>query len=362
VKQLIAIAWIVAILGHSAEARSTEWRGGIGIQTESGIQLLDLVESGARGMPGFRKPENVNPRVLVRVSEALRGVRAPSEWVAEKLTELLSIDPGLAWSILRTLELFQWAFAREPLPAPSDEGSFLRIAPEKWVRLADRQEGVILLAPEYWEQLEAFQQAALILHEALYALIVPSLFPGIGSAEQSVQAVREINGYLFRPELLQRGLIGLERVVRYRYPPLDAREWGTDKFRIEERVILYNGGVSLESEPMFSVPGASFFSEWKPVSAEALGRLCSDVAENGLTAITLKFGGLGAEVILGRFVSPAGETRVFSRWVHRDWQTYYNELVPIGEGSTVDRKAACKRALQERSPAMQRWLDSFVRV
>lgn len=218
---LLSIA--VAFFACVAQAEGTDTHGGDGVIIGETVYLLDLVEQGVEENPYFNPEVQTDEAVRQRVERALTGIQdAPIDLVAKKMTELMIINPAFAITLLKAVEMHIWRLVRFDLVDVPDEDSVLVFKDHKLIQLAIRRMQGISIAREHWLRMSMEQRAALIFHEAVYAVISPHkewvTLPDKTRVEKLVQnpiKVREITGYLFSPVLPVRGAVGLESLTNH---------------------------------------------------------------------------------------------------------------------------------------------------
>ena len=188
--------------------------GGDGVFLNGKYYLLDLVEFGVQEDPYFNHDVAINPVIESKVESAMADLPQNNKFtfvkrlLAQKLSEIELVDPLIAVSLLFSIDFYQWRIVLPQLINIKDENSLLR--DQDFVQLAIRRDQVIMLNSQFWSILEPAQVAALILHEAIFSLIIPSLqaIPSESEStrERSLQAIqeskfaRQINGYMFSRE------------------------------------------------------------------------------------------------------------------------------------------------------------------
>lgn len=160
------------------------------------LYLLDLVESGAELAPYFDQSIEIDSLIMKKIEKIFDGQDIPVELVARKLTELKAFDPVLAKSILYSMEFFTWSWVQPELLPVDGEDSNLKYPQDKLVQLAVRRSRRVQIYREAWSLLDKNHQAALLIHEAVFALLKPE-----ENGKQSNQRVREIVGALFLKKL-----------------------------------------------------------------------------------------------------------------------------------------------------------------
>lgn len=109
--------------------------------------------------------------------------------MAQKLTELNRIIPGIANVLRLAIDTHEWQFVNTPIPIM--EFVHTAIPGAVVVRIANRDGRRIIVDQHRWLELSAENQIAVILHECFEALLIPRLQLG-GSYLQSNLKTREL--------------------------------------------------------------------------------------------------------------------------------------------------------------------------
>lgn len=179
--------------------------GGDGIKINGNLYLLDLAEAGVEKNPYFK---NITPPEFI-IEELVNKFHGhhdiPIDLVATKLAEISLIYPSLARHLLATIVKFDWVWVNHELINVKDEDSSLDYAPESLSQIAIRRGITIRVSQTSWSLLDNGNKAALIIHEAVYALSVPrrynvALHNGEFAYEwaQISHFVRDFVGYIFK--------------------------------------------------------------------------------------------------------------------------------------------------------------------
>lgn len=182
--------------------------GGGGIVSGDHVYVVDLVEAGVESQPFFDPSVPSNKDFSSRISQALSSVpNVPVDLISQKLNEIYAqYDHLLPEEIIVTLETFDWQmldFTLTPIP---DEHQVVNIPPQDQVQLAARIDGAVKLDSHLWSKLDAPNKAALIIHEAVYALV----------QTRSSDDARSVVGYLFSQDLKSRKLSGFKNIINGR--------------------------------------------------------------------------------------------------------------------------------------------------
>lgn len=143
--------------------------------------------------------------------------------IAQKLDELASLDSVFALSILKSIQFYSWSFVDAAITNSLDcQESPIDLSKYKVTPVAFRKERVIFINFPIWVAMTSEHRAALIFHEALYALLRPDAILDDWSNkpwfQQSSLKVREVVGYIFSNDLQSKKRTGLLNIVRSNFP------------------------------------------------------------------------------------------------------------------------------------------------
>lgn len=286
--------------------------GGGGVLEEGKPYLLDLVESGIEKAPFFDTTVEADPVYKARVAQAFSSLPdTPNELVSQKLTEISHLDQVLAASLMKVMELYFWKPIDFTLVHIPDEETVIDIDPSLQVQLAARLEHSIEINAMAWEQLDQANKAALIFHEALYALLVPdqvTTATGVTYYQQSSPRAREIVGYLFSSISKIRGSSGLHQLIGSSLPNKPETiiyvSWG---YQNPERCAWIAG--SLYCGYMWNVvPSSPLITVTGPVIPQSY---CANPATDAFTVQLM--GGVSADAALtfATYTSPDLQTHMY---------------------------------------------------
>jgi hypothetical protein len=209
-----ALIFLMPALAFS-RAGNDQGNGGDGLRRNGKLYVLDLVEAGAELKPFFSKTVVTNPKISCRLETVFSSQSVPTKLLSLKLSEIEKVDKAFAEALLQTIELYSWRWVNAALVDIKDEDSSLDYPQKNLVQVAIRRGQNIKVNREAWKLLDDGNRAALIFHEAVYALIKPA-----SSGIQSSPRAREVAGYLFTEELAKMAAKGLHRVLRDDLPSL----------------------------------------------------------------------------------------------------------------------------------------------
>lgn len=174
-KRAYLLALMALLTASSALAWQERGNGGDAIRVGGRLYSLDLYENGVERQPSYRGFA-VNPQIEKELRAALRSERFPLRLLAVKLTQMHSQDPMFAWYVVRAMERYNWVFVNGPLTDIADEQDLVvEKKSESLVQAAIRSKAHIRISYPVWKRLDKANQAALVLHEIVYALTWPSL-------------------------------------------------------------------------------------------------------------------------------------------------------------------------------------------
>jgi len=211
--------------------------GGLGVELDGRLYTLDLAEYGLHLDPYFDSGTPIDPNIMVRIK---RSIPIPTvltlRLLAMKLTEIQAKDPILAEALLRTMEIFKWQMVPRNISAAgrsleTDERSVparfrdLHLVAERLVRR-------IQISWLYWRRLSPANQAALIIHEVVYALIYPYPVDDGGRPSYALGRLRAaartrfVVAEMFRPGGYRKARLDLANIFPPRpYPAADLQVW-----------------------------------------------------------------------------------------------------------------------------------------
>jgi hypothetical protein len=173
--------------------------GGDGILRDNKVYLLDLVEAGTELTPYFNKSDEPDGRINAFLKKKLPIENTVIELISRKTKELYLKSPSLAYHVLAAINLYSWQFLNTHLRDVPDDGDTIIDIPYRGdlVQLAVRYKKEVKIDKSYWLFMDDANRAALILHEALYALIQPHIDEDGNNAKQSSLDTRRLVGLLF---------------------------------------------------------------------------------------------------------------------------------------------------------------------
>ena len=195
--------------------------GGDSVEMNGQQYLLDLVEFGNYAAPYFDSGAVADPKDLERL-HVLGDVQVNRALVARKISQVRAYSPGLAEAMLRAISMLRWQAVAYPLEDAEDENTIVKLPR---VQVAIRVRDSIMINLLAFAGLNEENRVALIFHEVIYSLLRPEIRHerGIKTVHQQSSVAREINSYLFSPQLAAEKAQGLSRRLRsldgtYRLP------------------------------------------------------------------------------------------------------------------------------------------------
>ena len=193
IKKWSGLLGIIAMMLVAAHAHAGE-KGGNGgnvLKTPNGLRVLDLVEAGVSDDRELRDTDP-NAALLKQVELVFSGLRQVGSPERRELAAVLHRMPLLqAYALLAGARAYSWNFVDRPLTQIDDIDSSLDYPPQDRIQAAARHGYAIEVSLAVWKKLDALNRAALILHEVLYAYVVPQ------NGEQSSVLARQMVGGIF---------------------------------------------------------------------------------------------------------------------------------------------------------------------
>ncbi|MGE3610915.1 MAG: hypothetical protein AB7I27_15095 [Bacteriovoracaceae bacterium] len=243
-KQLILA--LLLFNGLQVYAGERGGNGGDGIWVGNKLYSLDLVEAGVEEDPYFDSSIVPNQRTVQRLKRTFNSSQYPVNLIAQKMEEIKNLSPVFSQLLIMVSEQYQWRLVNSELIDIKDEDSLLNS--NRLVQLAIRKERTILIDKKLFKELDDKNKVGLILHEILYALILPTsvLVTEIENGkkvdryyyEQRSDIVRQVNGYLFSSDLNS----GTENFNKFVRGGLDLSDfhfnWSSMGFEFQNRLIM----------------------------------------------------------------------------------------------------------------------------
>lgn len=175
--------------------------GGEGYESEGVLYTRDLFSYQVHKNPYIG---NTQDQMLKAPISSIIGLELSVEeqnLLNKKITDINEIFPSLGDNILLAIQYFRWNFTEEPLGLINPDPSRIAVDPTKRVAIANRYLQNILLNKSAFNRLDHENKIALIIHEAVYALIRVQRHNQIGY--QNLETARQITAGFFDKEALR---------------------------------------------------------------------------------------------------------------------------------------------------------------
>ena len=185
--------------------------GGDGVVVDGQLYLLDLVEFGNHKRPYIDANAKAEENDLATLSKVAH-LPIDRALLAKKISEIRTISPILADSLVQAVRMYTWNLVDYDLVDVGDENTIVDLPR---TQIAIRTRKMILINQTAIERLDAINRVALILHEVIYAMILPTRI--LDRREWFYQksfVAREINAYLFSEDLHINGEEGLREKLQ----------------------------------------------------------------------------------------------------------------------------------------------------
>lgn len=186
--------------GNGAPVKWREGNGGDGVQLNSKIYLLDLVESGVEeaNSTDIAYSNSFFEKEVSNWAEA-QMTPVPKQEIINKLGEIHRKNSIMAFVILMAMRKLDWAFINVPLKDLKDEGPYNVALQKDLIQLAIRVNKTIQIDKNSWNKMDSRNQTALIFHEAIFSLVNPNR--DSSGLSMSAPRVRRIVGFLFSKKI-----------------------------------------------------------------------------------------------------------------------------------------------------------------
>jgi hypothetical protein len=219
IKNLLCILSIGISLNIQTTLAGSESHGGDGVIVGNKIYLLDLYEAGIEESPSINPLFPGTEATIQRLEAVFSDFDVPVEILASKIAEVESLDFQFGRSMLLAIEKINWNLVSGELVEVADENSSIDLKKSNHIQLAIRSGQDVLINRQKWQRLALPHRAALILHEALFALIkvdseviatkVDGQKTSVTRYYQDSRKARSVNGYLFKKALQSNKKEGL---------------------------------------------------------------------------------------------------------------------------------------------------------
>lgn len=178
--------------------------GGHGVVIGGKVYLVDLVQAGLEHSVGafyieHKKKNNfeglLRHGVLTNGRDSGDSSLFPYRSVGERLYGIYQGQPVLAMALLETIRMYQWNFIDRELNKIPLRGTVASFDEGTVMLVANRSGRSIYVSAPAFKRMDDLNRAALVIHEALYALIRPTRIEG--KLTQNTARVREVTSHLF---------------------------------------------------------------------------------------------------------------------------------------------------------------------
>ncbi len=227
-----------------------EGNGGDGIRVQKQLYLLDLVESGVELDSADAAATFTNPFFEKQITTwaALQSHPVPQKQILEKLGQVYQKNALLAHLIVMALWRLEWTWVNVPIKDVKDQGTVTVLDDPKLEQLAVRVNQAVYLQADLWKELNPRNQAALLFHEALFALVHPKRSPQ--GLSMSSPRVRKIVGFLFSEKLQQASIDDLLKIEapELRFTSLSLKPITLFQFDASKGEMLFNAHWTLRAQ------------------------------------------------------------------------------------------------------------------
>jgi|GEM_PF-6762453 hypothetical protein len=178
--------------------------GGIAVEQDGKLYMLDLYERGVHKKPFYSK--DISP--IKQVSERLERAfdltnmeNIPLELLVYKLSEAYNKNYFLGWQLEEAIATIDWRLVNSTLSPTEDVRTPLNGLALKQV--AVRLNNVVYVSENLWNKLDNDNKIALIIHEAMYFLVPPT------------EVTTSENTYKYQNAVLARSVTGLLFTKRF---------------------------------------------------------------------------------------------------------------------------------------------------
>ena len=151
--------------------------GGYVVQINGQYKLLDFVEGGIEESP-YNPNVNVDPSIAAYLQKNIGGPRADViERLANKFTLLARTNPGMAFVLIKSAEMYDWKFVNAPIVRLNDIGrSNIDLRQLEIYQAAVRTNIAITVTRKVFDSMDVENAAGLLMHEMVYVLTSPGVF------------------------------------------------------------------------------------------------------------------------------------------------------------------------------------------
>lgn len=216
----MTIRLVISICVFAVGLQAQAWRegnGGDGVRIGTKIYLLDLVESGVEKQSQDVSTSFSHTFFDKELNQWAQNqmVSVPQDVLLSKIGEIHRRNPVLSYMLVIALQKLDWTWINTPIKNIEDQGKVQSgvvtvIDDPSLEQLALRVNQTVYVQSALWSELDARNQAALILHEALFSLVHPKRSPE--GLSMSSPRVRKIVGFLFSKKIQTASLDELLKI------------------------------------------------------------------------------------------------------------------------------------------------------
>lgn len=297
--------------------------GGDGVIVNDKVYMLDLVEAGVEEGAWIDVSLKSDPAfepVKTKLNKILANLNDPQmiEVLSLKLIELAKREHTLALLLVDTIELFTWSKVNHALVDVPDDDSVLQFRFGQLIQVAIRRDKAILVSRMAYDKMSPENRAAMVLHEAIYALTKPTE-AGRNGFRQSSPNARMICGFLFTQEFRVDTDSKQFRELKDGYLP-PSLPFGPDNFATAKGT-GFAGAVSARYYNGHSmVPTMTFRLASTPIDENFTTKVCHALYPSNVATQLASKGEL-LTIDFATFTKPSGEKIRFVEWFE-SYETY----------------------------------------
>lgn len=170
---------------------------GGGVFSGGHLYVRDLYDAGRHLTPYVGSEVLPGLRLRSPQLRMLSGLDVDRELLLRKLTDAEVLQAGWGYALMATIESYRWYLIDQELAPILDDAPIYVMPGNSYVALANRLKTSIRLNRAHFARLSPEHRAALILHEAIYALVKVECGDSSDRCRQPAVAVRDLNAALF---------------------------------------------------------------------------------------------------------------------------------------------------------------------
>lgn len=268
-KLLLLIAVLCSLNAHAGKDTGN---GADGVLINGRPYLFDLFEHGIHLQPIYDASIEVPEDIQKEIAQSLSFLHPEAAKILmAKIAEIRRSDRFLALELLITMRSYFWSQIRDVrlLNINDEDGTDIDYPVDKLVQLAARRASSIKIDMDYLSRMNYSNQAALILHEVVYAMMPPKLlgqdrnFKKLFSS--AAPTARMLTAYLFSRIFTKVTSASLDAMIKGINSELGAYLLQFVKIQSENNYVPSFLGISsnrgLYTE--YGTPGTKLFAENK---------------------------------------------------------------------------------------------------